>query len=219
VNTYSDQVNRWVYARTKAMLEKNKIVGLIGGDHAVPYGAIKAHLERYPKMGILHFDAHHDLRKAYEGFTWSHASIFYNVIEKLHPKRLTQVGIRDYCDEEEVYSRKHTEIKSFRDRDIAQRKFRGETWKSIVDDILKTLPTEVYISFDIDGLEPSFCPATGTPVPGGLTYSEVIFLLRELHRSKRKVVGFDLVETGPDEWDANVAARLVYELSLICLAS
>lgn len=218
VNAYGDQLNRWVYQETKTRLEQNKKVGLIGGDHAVPFGAIKAHLEVFPKMGILHFDAHHDLRRAYEGFTWSHASIFYNVIEKLKPARITQVGIRDFCDEEEVFARKHTEIKVFRDRELAKRKFNGESWKSMVEEILETLPEEVYISFDIDGLEPAFCPTTGTPVPGGLSYNEVIFLLAELHRSKRNLVGFDLVEVGPQEWDANVASRLLYELSLQTLA-
>lgn len=217
VNQLSEKVNAWVYEQTKIRLDQNKCVGLIGGDHSVPFGAIKAHLEKYPKMGILHFDAHHDLRRAYEGFTWSHASIFYNVIEKLKPSRLTQVGIRDYCDEEDVFSRKHTEIKVFYDRDLAARKFNGELWKNIVSEIIETLPSEVYISLDIDGLEPAFCPTTGTPVPGGLSFNELIFLLRALHQAKKKLVGFDLVEVGPEEWDANVASRILYELSLMTL--
>src|SRR5438477_263359 len=82
-------------------LDEAAVVGVLGGDHAAPFGAIQAHAESYPGLGILHVDAHADLRRAYEGFTWSHASIMYNVIRRLDGvARLVQVGIRDFSEEE-----------------------------------------------------------------------------------------------------------------------
>src|SRR5690242_13088553 len=96
VNEYGDRVNRWVYDKTRGLLEARKMPVILGGDHSVPYGAMRAYSEKYPGLGVLHLDAHADLRDAYEGFTWSHASIFNNVITKLHGVgRLVQVGIRD----------------------------------------------------------------------------------------------------------------------------
>ena len=95
-------------------------------------------------------------------------------------------------------------------------KAEGNTFKSIAASIVATLPENVYVSFDIDGLDPSYCPSTGTPVPGGLSFDEAVFILEELAQSGRRVVGFDLTEVapGPDgsEWDANVGARLLYKL-------
>ena len=110
------------------------------------------------------------------------------------------------------------------DRDVQRRKFEGETWSRIASEIVSKLPAEVWISFDIDGLDPRFCPNTGTPVPGGLEFSEALYLLSAVMRSGRKIIGFDLNEVSPDpsgenEWDANVGARLLYKLSALTLAS
>ena len=94
------------------------------------------------------------------------------------------------------------------------RGFLGQTWKSQCDEIIGRLPQHVYISFDIDGLHPSLCPNTGTPVPGGLQLEEVNFLFKQLVMSGRKIIGFDLVEVSPGggDWDANVGARVLYSL-------
>jgi len=224
VNQYSLQLNEYVYTETKKFLAQGKTVGLIGGDHSTPFGAIQAYLEVYPDLGILHFDAHADTRNAYEGFEHSHASIMYNVITKTALGKLVQVGIRDFCEEEYQFIRHHHDrIQTFFDSDIFSQKMNGKSWSEICDDIIQHLPHEVYISFDIDGLDPRFCPHTGTPVPGGLDFQEALFLIKKVVKSGRKIVGFDLNEVSPGitngnendtagEWDANVGARLLYKL-------
>ncbi|MBU2213126.1 arginase family protein [Patescibacteria group bacterium] len=216
VNELSEQVNELVYQETKRYLKKNKWVGTIGGDHSSPFGAIKAHVERYPDLGILQIDAHLDLRNAYEGFTYSHASIMYNVITRLGVQKLVQVGIRDICEQEyKMVKQSSGKITAFFDKDLVNKKFQGNTWQQICTEIVNQLPEMIYISFDIDGLEPSLCPHTGTPVPGGLNYSEFRFLIGEVVRSGRKIIGFDLCEVTPvsdTEWDANVGSRVLFSL-------
>jgi agmatinase len=104
INAGSIFLNSWVYEQTKELLERGKLVGLLGGDHSTPFGYIKAIAEKYPDFGILQIDAHCDLRDAYEGFIYSHASIMYNVLKEIDAvKKLVQVGIRDFCDEELDY--------------------------------------------------------------------------------------------------------------------
>ncbi|MBN8556050.1 MAG: arginase family protein, partial [Deltaproteobacteria bacterium] len=220
VNSASAKVNALLLAESEKYLEQNKIVGVIGGDHSVPFSNIAAHLKKYPEMGILHFDAHFDLRKAYEGFTHSHASIFYNCITQLPLKKLTQVGIRDYCEEELEFAQSNeNKISYFLDSEIFERKARGENFQSITRAIVETLPQEVYISFDIDGLDPALCPGTGTPVPGGLQFQEAIYIFRQVVSSGRKIIGFDLCEVGAEEYDGNIGARILFELCNLSLLS
>ena len=219
VNEISSKVNFWVASEADKLLSQRKIVGLVGGDHSIPFGAIAETLRRHPKMGLLHLDAHFDLRRAYEGFTWSHASIFQNVITRLPLQRLVHFGIRDFCEEELQFAHSKPQIKFFTDGDLFERKAKGQSWDRLCDEILDYLPSEVYLSFDIDGLNPILCPGTGTPVPGGLEFNEVTYLLKKLVASKRKIVGFDLCEVGTSEWDANVGARLLYHMSLAAIVS
>lgn len=223
VNALCDKLNDIVYKETKKQLENGKMSVLIGGDHATPFGAIKAYAEKYKDFGILHFDAHSDTRIAYMGFENSHASIMYNVVEKIPGvKKLVQVGIRDFCEQEYDYVTNHKKVKTYFDAEIQQRKYKGENFAKIAKEIVKNLPKNVYISFDIDGLDPRYCPNTGTPVPGGIEYMELIGLVQEVVNSGRKLVGFDLVEVAPgktDEWDANVGMRLLYKLTGAALAS
>lgn len=222
VNDLSEKMNESVYKASLAQLKKNKILGLVGGDHSTPFGAIKAISEKEKDLGILHIDAHSDTRKAYEGFVWSHASIMYNVMEKTSIKKLVQVGIRDFCEEEFDYiNNSKGKIKTYFDLNLGKRKANGENWHSITKEIVDHLPKNVWISFDIDGLDPRFCPHTGTPVPGGLDFLEAVILIGEVARSGRTIVGFDLNEVAPgkDEWDANVGSRLLYKLTAWTLAS
>jgi agmatinase len=219
VNAYGDQLNAWVLAEVERWRARGKIVGLLGGDHSAPYGAIEACAKKHPGVGVLHVDAHADLRQAYEGFTWSHASIMWNVATRLpNVSRLVQVGIRDVGEAEVAFSRaSNGRVVTWFEPDLAARRFEGEAWGAQVAEILEPLPYEVYVSFDIDGLDPAYCPHTGTPVPGGLSFAQATYLLRALVKSGRKVVGFDLNEVAPgddpeDEWDANVGARLLYKL-------
>lgn len=222
VNQACQDMTQWVYQQSEEILNAGKLLGLVGGDHSTPWGAIQAVSKKWQgDFAVLHFDAHADLRRGYQGFTQSHASIMYNVMNhSLRPKKLVQVGIRDFCDEEYEMIQSRQDIKTFFDLDLKRRLFNGETWAKITSDILQELPDKVYISFDIDGLDPAFCPHTGTPVPGGLQMDQVFYLFRSLAESGRRIVGFDLneVSTGgieledADEWDGNVGARLLYKL-------
>src|SRR5207237_3656818 len=176
-------------------------------------GAIRAYAEKYPKLGILHLDAHADLRDAYEGFTWSHASIFHNVMTKLPIAKLVQIGVRDLgTAENTMIESSKGRIVTFFDSDVAARKEKGDSYADIADDIVTQLPHDVYLSWDIDGLDPTLCPSTGTPVPGGLSWNEAIGLLRALIRARKRIVGLDLCDVGASEWDANVGARLLYKM-------
>ncbi|HKB80205.1 MAG TPA: agmatinase family protein [Thermoanaerobaculia bacterium] len=214
INRISARVNAWVYETAGALLDEGKMAVVLGGDHSVPFGAIRAYAERCPGLGILHLDAHADLRDAYEGFTFSHASIFHNVMTKIGAiGRLVQVGVRDVGDAElRMIRASKGRIVTFFDDVLAARKEEGTPWATLADEIAAELPESVYLSWDIDGLDPTLCPGTGTPVPGGLSWNEAIGLLRALRRAKKRIVGLDLCEVGPTEWDANVAARLLYKM-------
>jgi agmatinase len=204
------------------LLDEDRIVGVIGGDHSIPFAAIAAAAEQQP-LGILHIDAHADLRIAYEGFEWSHASIMHNVLEQCPGvQRLVQVGVRDYSEGElQTIHRHDGRVVTHFDADWHARRFSGVPFDYLVAEVIGVLPDHVWISFDIDGLDPSLCPNTGTPVPGGFSFAEVAHLLARLAASGRRIVGFDLVEVvpGEDEWDANVAGRLLYKLCGAALRS
>ncbi len=217
VNALCERMNGWVYAQAREWISKGKIVGLVGGDHSTPFGSIRAHAEAYPDLGVLHLDAHADLRDAYEGFTWSHASIMFNVVKRLPKvKKLVQVGIRDFGEAEfDLIQGSNGRIHTFFDARLSRAHLDGMPWKETVDAIVSQLPTNVYLSWDIDGLDPTLCPHTGTPVPGGLSFTQAVALLEGLVRAKKRIVGFDLNEVAPgpdDEWDGNVAARLLYKM-------
>jgi len=217
VNRMSDQVNSWLAERSLYWRKQNKLVGILGGDHSVPFAFIKQLATEYEKFGILHIDAHFDLRNQFEGFHFSHASIMHNVITQIpQVSSLVQIGIRDFSREERLFAEDHKDrLHTFYDRQLFRSKAEGETFKVLTHDILSLLPKHVYISFDIDGLKREFCPQTGTPVPGGLEFNEAVYLIEELALSGRKIIGFDLVEVAGDRdkpWDYNVGARMLYKL-------
>ena len=223
INEGSHFMNNWVHSQTRDLLDKGKLVALLGGDHSTPFGFIRALSEKHETFGILQIDAHCDLRKAYEDFKYSHASIMYNVLEEISAvEKLVQVGIRDYCDEElEYIQSSNGRVQVFFDSQIQERQFEGDTWRNIADDIVAALPQKVYISFDIDGLDPRLCPNTGTPVPGGFQTEQLFYLFKRILASGRTIIGFDLNEVGVGDygWDANVGARVLYKLCNILTAS
>ncbi len=212
------RVNAWLTAETERWLDAGRVVGVVGGDHAAPFGAIQAVARRYKNVGVLHVDAHADLREAYEGFAWSHASIMWNVVRHIpEVSRLVQVGIRDLCEAEaDVIAASNGRVITHHDVTLRTARFEGATWAQQCAQIVGALPDEVYVSFDIDGLDPTLCPHTGTPVPGGLSFGEAAYLFRAIAKSGRRIVGFDLNEVAPgpdgDEWDGNVGMRLLYKL-------
>jgi agmatinase len=218
IDALSRALNERVHELASAWLARDKIVVVVGGDHSTPFGLLRAIAERHPGVGVLHFDAHADLRPAYEGFADSHASIMYNVAERLPGvARIVQVGIRDLGENEHDYAQQSGgRIVQFHDLALAKQRDRGASWQSQCDEIVARLPKSVYLSFDIDGLDPTLCPRTGTPVPGGLSFHQACGLFRTVVESRREIVGFDLNEVAPgpegDEWDANVGARILYKM-------
>ena len=224
VNRHSDELNIRIRMKTSELLKKGKKVAIVGGDHSTPLGFLQALAQIHSDFGILQIDAHADLRKAYEDFQYSHASIMWNALQISEVKKLIQVGVRDYCDEElAVIKNEHGRVQTFFDNELHTARYMGRSWNEQCALIVAQLPKKVYVSFDIDGLDPSLCPNTGTPVPGGLQFSEAVHLIHAVVASGRELVGFDLNEVSPDagngDWDANVGARLLYKLSNLLLLS
>ncbi len=223
INEGSKFLNNWVYEQAKALLEKDKLVGLLGGDHSTPLGFFKAVAEKFGDFGILQIDAHCDLRSSYEGFKYSHASVMYNALTEIPQiTKLVQVGVRDYCEEEWDYiCQSNSRVITYFDKKIKELQFEGETWKEIVNQIVDHLPEQILISFDIDGLDPKLCPNTGTPVQGGFETEQVFYLLKKVIDSGRKLIGFDLNEIGIGEscMDANVGARVLFKLCNLLVKS
>lgn len=213
-----NQACQWMVDQVKQKAQqwmaKGKIVVGLGGDHSTPLGLMQA-LAEQTTFGILQIDAHCDLRNAYEGFKYSHASVMYNALKEKNIIALTQVGIRDYCQEEVAFANNDKRVRLFTDREMRFHQMEGRTWAQQCDIIINTLPQDVFISFDIDGLSPDHCPNTGTPVPGGLSFQEVNYLFTKLAKSGKKIIGFDLNEVSPGDnhdWDANVGARVLFLL-------
>lgn len=202
-----------VESRVGALLDAGKIAGVVGGDHSVAYGSIAAASKR-GSIGVLHVDAHADLRVGYEGYAHSHASVMHNVLRDCAGvDKLVQVGIRDLSAAEAKVIREDPRVHTVFDHELRD----GRPWP------IDALPQRVWISFDIDGLDPALCPGTGTPVPGGLSFRQAMSLLRALAESGREIVGFDLVEVAPapggGQWDGNVGARILYRLCGTALLS
>ncbi len=211
-------LNNWVKKRALHFLSFNKRIGLVGGDHSTPLGMMQAMAERFGDFGILQIDAHADLRDAYEGFEFSHASIMFNALKIKQVQKLVQVGIRDYCEAEiDLINNSKGRVSTFFDRDIKYAQYNGDSWDRICNRIIAELPDKIYLSFDIDGLDPKLCPNTGTPVAGGFETEQVLFLLEKIVKSKKQIIAFDVneVSLGEDgnDWDANVAARLIYRIA------
>ncbi|MBD1909943.1 MULTISPECIES: agmatinase family protein [unclassified Leptolyngbya] len=213
INQEGAAVNRWLFEQAQVAMQQGKRVAVIGGDHSTPLGYLQALAQHYSEFGILHIDAHADLREAYEGFEFSHASIMFNALKIPQISKLAQVGIRDLCqDEVDLIEGSQGRVMTHYDSILKQKQYAGVTWIELCKQIVAELPQQVYISFDVDGLDPKLCPNTGTPVPGGLELEQVFCLFREVVNSGREIIGFDVVEVGDAEWDGNVGARTVYKL-------
>jgi len=196
--------------QVESLLELGKFVVTLGGEHSITAAPVRAHLAKYPNMSVLQFDAHSDLRHEYQGSIHSHASVMARVAEVLPPKRITQVGIRAQCIEEARFIRDKG-VNTFYASAI-RGGVHGESWWK---DVAETLANEVYITLDVDALDPSIMPSTGTPEPEGLTYTEVLNVVRAVRASGRRIVGFDVVELAPTS-DVNhpdlTVARLIYKI-------
>lgn len=221
INEGSFRINDNIYTQAQRWMSQGKIVGLVGGDHSTSFGAIKAVGEACGSMGVLHFDAHCDLRECYEGFEHSHASIMFNVLKDVpEVSKIVEVGVRDFCDDELALVCSTDRVEMFDDYSLSMAKFGGRSWLSLCEEIVERLPEQVYISMDIDALSIEYCPNTGTPVVGGLSFNEAVCLMDCVARSGRRIVGFDMVEVVPtldNKIDASVGARMLYKMCGIAL--
>jgi agmatinase len=222
INAECAELNKYVKGIALHFMSKKKIVALLGGDHSTPLGLMQALAEKHKSFAILQIDAHADLRNAYEGFEYSHASIMYNALKIKQVEKLVQVGIRDYCEAEaNLVKNSKGRVVTFYDKDIKHQQYKGDTWAKICGNIIKQLPDKIYLSFDIDGLDPKLCPNTGTPVAGGFEYEQALFLIQKIVETKKQIIAFDINEVAPgkDEWDANVGARLLYRIANLAAKS
>jgi agmatinase len=217
INDACEKFHTRVENTASELVQKGKLVGLVGGDHSTPLGLMRALAKKHGEFGILQVDAHCDLRDSYEGFTYSHASIMHNALKIKEVKKLVQVGIRDYSiGEYEIIEKSEGRIKTFFDADLQNQEILGKSWGAFMSEALAVLPESVYLSFDIDGLNPSLCPNTGTPVPGGLSFQQAMYVIESVAKSGKTIIGFDLNEVTPgeDEWDANVGMRVLWNLCM-----
>lgn len=216
VNTVCAELKAYVKRQAQTALQDGKLVGVLGGDHSSPLGLMEALAEHEGRFGILQIDAHADLRHAYEGFTYSHASIMYNALQIPQVERLVSVGVRDVCAAEvQLEKQSAGRVIAYYDQHIKEMVHieRRQSFADFCHQVVAQLPQKVYISFDIDGLDPKLCPNTGTPVAGGFELSEAFYLLKTVVQSGRQIIGFDLCEVADDEWNANVGARVLYKLA------
>lgn len=189
-----------VFSKTTQLLQKGKFVALLGGEHSVSFGAIRAHREKYQNLSVLQFDAHTDLRDEYHGSKHNHACVMARARE-ICP--VVQVGIRSMDISERKYLSKGNIF-------LAENIVGKTDW---IPQMLEQLTNEVYITIDLDALDPAIMPATGTPEPGGLGWYEILHIIREVSRSK-KIIGIDLVELLPrpgTESAVFLAAKLLYK--------
>ena len=209
-NIYDEKAIIKVYEIIKTLIQQNKFVVTLGGEHTIAIAPIKAYYESYPKISLLQFDAHSDLRDTYEDTPYSHACAMARVSEFFPSENITQIGIRAQCVEEAQFI-KEKNIHTFYASGIRNKKY-GENW---IENIVATLNDEIYITFDLDAFDPSIIPSTGTPEPDGLTYQNVLDIFWAIKKANKRIVGFDIVELAPISelnYPDLTAARLVYKL-------
>ncbi len=188
---------------SREILEKNKILVTLGGEHSITLGVVSAFVKRYPDLSVLQIDAHLDMRDAYEESTFNHACVMRRIFEIC---KITQVGIRNFSQEEHIFIKAH-DLKPFYAIDM----YKSNEW---YDKVVAHLGPNVYITIDLDGFDPSIMPSVSTPEPGGMGWYETLRLLKMVCERKN-VVGFDVMELCPNPTDISsdfTAAKLVYKL-------
>jgi len=193
-----------VYSSVKKEIDNNKFVVVLGGEHSITTGAVKAFKEKFSSLSVLQIDAHSDLRDEYEGSKFNHACVMRRIFDMKIP--FVQIAIRSFCDEEAELIKKN-DLKPFYAEDI----YKNDKW---MNDAVDMLSENVFITIDLDGLDPSIMPATGTPEPGGLYWYHILRLLKKVAKSKN-IVGFDIVELAPISglsFPDFLAAKLTYKL-------
>lgn len=183
------------------IIKDKKFMFMSGGEHSITLGAVKATSKKYRKLSVLYFDAHTDMRDAFEGTKYHHGTVARRISEL--PVKLTHVGARSISEEEVLFFKKNPKATTiFHAPEVP------------IQEIIDTLEENVYISIDLDNLDPSIMPSTGTPEPGGLSWEQETNLIREVGK-QRNIVGFDIVEMSPIPgipFPEFLAAKLAYKI-------
>lgn len=205
INVNPEAVMNRVYDVSKSYISDDKFLVTIGGEHSITQGVVRAYKEKHDKLSVLQLDAHHDLMEKYGGSRYSHASVAKRLIDM--GCSLTQFGIRVTTEDEHAFINKHNQgLSIFYAKDI----YNNDQWH---EEAIDSLSDNVYITLDLDGLDPSIMPSTGTPVPGGLDWYGTMNFLRKVYK-KRNVVGLDVMELKPipgNEAPNFLAADLIYK--------
>jgi len=199
-------------------IKKNPII--LGGEHGVAFGIIKACIEKYNNniITILHIDAHSDLRNTYQGFQNSHASIIYNILYKIkNPTKILQVAIREISFIEYQENYLNININTFFDKTLNKYIINGN-FKFIINKIINNTSKFLYLSFDIDGIDSIYCPNTGTPSPGILSFNHVIFLIKQISNNKY-IIGIDICENSNKKFDSIISSKFLYKIIGLSLIS
>jgi agmatinase len=200
-NASPEKMTQAVYERVKTCLNDGKLVGLLGGEHSVSLGAIKAVAEKYPDLTVLQLDAHADLRDCYQNSPYNHACVMRRTQEFA---KVVQVGIRNVCEEEKQFIIPENIFYAHKIRC-------DDAW---MQKAIDRLGENVYLSIDLDVFDPSVLPSTGTPLPGGMTWWQVLDFISEVNK-QRNIVGFDVVVLCPNPADKSsdvLAAVLTYKI-------
>jgi len=223
VNNTCRLLNEWVESKCCDYLKLDKIVGLLGGDQSISSGCLRALAKKYNSFGILHLDAHSDLRSSIDGLEYTDFSSMWWALKIPEIEKICLFDIRESTySEKEIMSKEIRRISVFSDFDIKEKQLRGVTWKMIVNEVLSLLPGNIYISLDIDVLTQWHGTGVAFPETGGLTYEEIRSLLYEIKKCKKKIIGFDLCGIRPlkeRNWEAKLGASLLFDLASFCLES
>lgn len=221
VNEGSVEINDNIFKQASHWLDKGKIVGLIGGDQSVTYGMVRAFGYKYDKLGVLHIDSRCDMREAYQGFDFSHASAMYNILRDVPQiEKFVSVGVQEFSPIEWERATSDSRVRMFTAYNMWREQFEGATWSKIVNDIIEELPEDVYIALDIDGLTNECTPNNGHITAGGISFHQYVYLMERIIASGRRIVGFDITEVTPDikdKDDMRIVARLLFKMCSIAL--
>ena len=219
INEGFSEMHASIYKQVRHWVSKGKRIALVGGDHSVAFGAVKAIAEHYSEVGVLFIDAHADFAREGEIYKYSHRSIARNIVEEIRDvAHLVEVGVRDISRAETEALLANEKVELFLAERLAAKRFEGSSWGDLCREVVAKLPQKVYVSFDIDALKIEFCNNTNAPVPGGMTFDEVLYLVNTVVESGREIVGFDIsevVSSLDNKMDAIVGAKV---LAKMCLA-
>ncbi|MCB9265358.1 MAG: arginase family protein [Lewinellaceae bacterium] len=213
----ADALNGWLNREASGLLENKKRVGLIGGDCSTQIGLLSALAGRYSEFGILHLGAGMGLGSISSDTGCTPDNLFSHALQLSSVSQLTLAGVRSYSAEEENLTAGREEISVFYNHEIRRRLYRGHTFGQICGDIIRGLPDQVYLSFDINALQPQYCPNAARRFPGGFDFEEALYLIKRLVDAELEIIGFGLCGVAGREhpWDGKVGALLAYRIAAL----